>query len=324
MAGAQSFGYPSESAQFPPTEKPLGCQDIGGLAAVCLALPDVADALGSACCNPSLLARLGFADVNLRQLIFSRRFAERRAQDFHDHGYAWAKGCGSLEQLAVGLKVMEVCASDSSNHLYFEYGGGLSILEETKQLIHAAALFQQQHPRLKFHVDAHAGAGAPHGIATKTSRRRALAVVQELADLGVAREHLSSTAWGRRISSVWLEPECSSCARAELYFSLDGQEFPSRPDYYKLHSEGKTEEKDGEAQNAQTTAQEESQTSSRTDFSDSDDEDDQPHVRRQRMLAMLRALGFPFQSTFQGPDGGNVILLTARHDNQEFSDHEDP
>ena len=276
--------------------------------------------------------RLGIADLNLRQLIFSRRFAERRAQDFCDHGLTWAKGCVNLEQLAVGLKVMDVCASDSSNHLYFEYGGGLSLLEETKKLIHAAALFAQQHPRLKFHVDAHAGVGAPRGIATSTARRRALSVVDEMVGLGVAREHVSTTAWGRRISSVWLEPESSTAARAELYFSLDGQEFPSRPDYYKLRTENKEKKESNDGNNAHnevpntqesTQDSQTSQTSSSaTDFSDSEeDEEDRPHVRRQRMLAMLRALGCPFQGTFQGRDG-NVILLARRDDNQESSDQE--
>lgn len=337
MAGVQSSaGYPSKEASLAPdqTEK-FGCRDsTSGLAAVCFALPDVADAMGAACCNPALLARLGIADLNLRQLIFSRRFAERRAQDFCDHGIPWAKGCVNLEQLAVGLKVMDVCASDSSNHLYFEYGGGLSLLEETKKLIHAAALFAQQHPRLKFHVDAHAGAGAPRGIATSTARRRALSVVDELVGLGVAREHVSTTAWGRRISSVWLEPESSTAARAELYFSLDGQEFPTRPDYYKLRTENKADKKESndgndahnDASNTQESTQDSqtSQTSqSATDFSDSEeDEEDRPHVRRQRMLAMLRALGFPFQGTFQGSDGRHVILLARRDDNQESSDQE--
>ena len=329
MASQSFAGYPSPTeASLAESEKECRESTSGGLAAVCFALPDVADALGAACCNPSLLARLGFADMNLRQLIFSRRFAERRAQDFYDHGYTWAKGCINLEQLAVGLKVMEICSSDSSNHLYFEYGGGLSILEETKKLIHAAALFAQQHPRLTFHVDAHAGVGAPRGIATSTSRRRAMSVVQELIELGVLREHVSTTSWGRRISSVWLEPESSTAARAELYFNLDGQEFPNRPDYYKLHGK-KEKEIESNTPNAESAQERQisqtsqtSQTSSPTDFSDSEeDEEDRPHVRRQRMLAMLRALGFPFQSTFHGNDG-NVILLARRDDNQESSDQE--
>lgn len=266
--------------------------------------------------------RLGYADTSLHRLVFSRRFAERRAQDFCDHGLTWAKGCTNLEQLAVGLKVSDVCAFGSLNHLYFEYGGGLSLLEETKKLIHAAALFAQQHPRLKFHVDAHAGAGAPRGIATSTSRRRALSVVQELVELGVSKEHVSTTSWGRRVSSVWLEPESSTAARAELYFSFDGQEFPSRPEYYKrvkknqanVSSEATepTEENQSQAQLLQTP----------TDFSDSEEEEDRPHVRRQRMLAMLRALGFPVQGAFQGTDG-NVILLARRDDLQDPSDQDE-
>lgn len=249
------------------------------------------------------MLRLGYSDTSLKRLIFSRRFAERRTQDFLDNGFAWAKGCSSLEQLQLGLKVSEVCASDSSNHLYFEYGGGLSLLDKTKKLVHAAALFAQQHPRLKFHIDAHAGVGAPRGIATRTSRARALSVVQEMTELGVQKEHVSTTAWGRRISSVWLEPESLTAARAELYFSLDGQEFPERPEYYRMSDE-KTENtlELGETRAAATAERP-------SDFSDSED-DDQPH-RRHRMLAMLRALGFPVQATFQD---GHVVLL--RHDDE--------
>ena len=277
----------------------------------------MADALGASCCNPALLARLGYADTSLKRLIFSRRFAERRSQDFLDSGFAWARGCSSLEQLQLGLKVSEVCASDSSNHLYFEYGGGLSLLEETKKLVHAAALFAQQHPRLRFHIDAHAGVGAPRGIATRTSRRRALSVVQEMAELGVEKEHCSTTAWGRRISSVWLEPESSTAARAELYFSLDGQEFPKRPEYYQPAKE-KSDEKAESNLEGETRAAATAERSS--DFSDSEDDDDQPHRRHNRMLAMLRALGFPVQGAFQD---GHVVLL-RRDDLQVPSDDNEP
>ena len=240
------------------------------------------------------------ADGALHRLIFSRSFAERRAQDFCENGLSWASGCTSLEQLQVGISVSEVCASESQNHLYFEYGGGVNILPATKQLIHAAALFAQKHPRLRLHVDAHAGVGAPRGIATGTSRRRAQCVVQELVELGVRAESVSSTAWGRRVAMVWDEPESSASARAELYFRLDGKEFPDRPDHYQEVPERNRPTSDGQA-----------------DSSDSDVAD--PNIRRHRMLAMLRALGYPVQVVYRNQE--NAPLL-ARQENSS-SDQED-
>ena len=248
-----------------------------------------------------MLPRLGQADSQLERIIFSKRFAERRAQDFCGHDMTWADGCATLEHLALGLKVSEVCASDSMNHLYFQYGGGLNILEETKKLIHAAALFMQYHPRLKLQVDAHAGVGAPHGIATSTSRRRANAVAEELTELGVPKEHITTRAWGRRVSAVWSEPESNAAARAELYFSLDGKEFPERPEYYRVAKD---------------------QAGNKSDFSDSDD--DRPFFHRQdRMLAMLRALGYPVHGAFQGSNG-TVTFLARRGNSEADSDAPEP
>mmetsp|Transcript_30745 Transcript_30745/g.57597 ORF Transcript_30745/g.57597 Transcript_30745/m.57597 type:complete len:324 (+) Transcript_30745:53-1024(+) len=289
------------AAQHPatsPSRAALPGQQESQLSA-CFSLPDVTETLGAACCNPALLARLGMADSTLNRLIFSRSFAERRAQDFCENGMDWAKGCTSLEQLLVGLKVSEVCSSGSVNHLYFEYGGGVSLLAETKQLVHAASIFVQQHSRLRLHVDAHAGVGAPRGIATSTSRRRAQCVVQELVELGVRPEIVSTTAWGRKVASVWNEPEGNSAARAELYFCLDGKEFPPRPEHYEEVPEAKRPNQDATA-----------------DSSDSDD--DHPNVRRHRMLAMLSALGYPVQIIYRNQE--NVPLL-ARQENSS-SDQE--
>ena len=234
------------------------------------------------------------ADASLHRIILSRSFAERRAQDFCENGMTWAAGCTSLEQLQVGIKVSEVCSSDSLNHLYFEYGGGVNLLEETKQLVHAAALFVQKHPRLRLHVDAHAGVGAPRGIATSTSRRRAQCVVQELMVLGVEAEAVSTTSWGRKVASVWTEPEGSAAARAELYFRLDGKEFPTRPEHYQEVPETKRPAPDD----------------ADADAGDSSDSDDHPNVRRHRMLAMLRALGYPVQIVYRNPE--NVPLLARQ------------
>ncbi|CAE7903804.1 Alkbh6 [Symbiodinium sp. KB8] len=258
----------------------------------CFNLPDVTETLGAACCDPPLLARLGMADVTLHRLIFSRSFAERRAQDFCENGMIWASGCTSLEQLQIGLSVSEVCAADSQNHLYFEYGGGVNLLEETKQLVHAAALFAQKHPRLRLHVDAHAGVGAPRGIATSTSRRRAECVQTELVALGVDQERVSTTSWGRRVASVWSEPEGNAAARAELYFRLGEKEFPVRPDHYQDVPEG-----------------------NKGDSPDSDSDGDHPNIRRQRMLAMLRALGYPVQIVYRNPE--NVPLLARQESSSE-------
>ena len=248
--------------------------------------------LASCPCKFPNESRLGMADVTLHRLIFSRSFAERRAQDFCENGMIWASGCTSLEQLQIGLSVSEVCAADSQNHLYFEYGGGVNLLEETKQLVHAAALFAQKHPRLRLHVDAHAGVGAPRGIATSTSRRRAECVQTELVALGVDQERVSTTSWGRRVASVWSEPEGNAAARAELYFRLGEKEFPVRPDHYQDVPEG-----------------------NKGDSPDSDSDGDHPNIRRQRMLAMLRALGYPVQIVYRNPE--NVPLLARQESSSE-------
>lgn len=201
-----------------------------------LELPDTVNALGAACCDPASLACLGLASSHLNGLILapSSGFAARRAAELAARGLLWAKGCPSLEHLAVGLAVASVCGSVTKNHLYFPYGGGTKVRPLTRSLLDGAAALARRHPRLCLHVDAHTGSRAPLGIATRCSGRRAHAVTLELAALGVETDRVSSRSWGRKVSSVWPDAEDHTAARAEIYFRLGGLEVPQRPAYYSL------------------------------------------------------------------------------------------
>jgi len=200
-----------------------------------LELPHIIDDIGCACCDPCLLCRLAFASPSLHKLILPQDFAARLASELCRIGREWAKGCCTLEEIAVGQSVDRLCSrAPSLNHLYFPYGGGLNVLAETRHLLHGAACLAKRHPLLTIQIDAHVGAGAPREIATSVSNARACSISQDLSNLGVRAQQITFTAWGKKISSKWSEPEDDTAARAELFFCLASHEFPVRRSYYDL------------------------------------------------------------------------------------------
>eukprot|EP00928_Gymnodinium_smaydae_P042374 TRINITY_DN28544_c0_g1_i1.p1 TRINITY_DN28544_c0_g1~~TRINITY_DN28544_c0_g1_i1.p1 ORF type:complete len:388 (+),score=74.67 TRINITY_DN28544_c0_g1_i1:47-1210(+) len=215
----------------------------------CFDLLDVIDSVGASCCHPWLLSRLSMASSSLRREISLPSFAKRRAAELAAQGMEWARRCSSLEQLAVGLLVARACSAESLNHLYFPYGGGVDVTPGTRHLLSTTARIGRRHSNVTVHVDAHVGAGAPSGIATHVSERRARSVLEELTTRGLQENKLSYRAWGRLVSTRWSEPEDDRAARAEVYFRMNGVEFPSRPDYYDLVPEAKrpVEGQDGAA-----------------------------------------------------------------------------
>jgi len=202
-----------------------------------LGMHDVLDALGAASCEPSVLARLAAACPRLHAFLASPGFAARRAAELGaaaGGAGSCAAGCMSLEQLAVGMSVAKICSRATKNHVYFPYGGGIQAKPLCLPLLDGTAELLKRHEHLYLHIDAHTGAGAPAGIATSCAHRRAQGVMRELGNRGVDIERLSGTSWGKKVASVWSEPEDDTAARAELYFSFRGREFPSREAYYGL------------------------------------------------------------------------------------------
>ncbi|CAK0840864.1 unnamed protein product [Prorocentrum cordatum] len=199
-----------------------------------LDLPDVVETIGETCCEPQLLARLGVASRQMRECVGGTDFALRRAEEMRRRGAAWAEGCATLELLALGLQVQELCMGPTKNHVYFPYGGGTDPRAVTMPLIDGAAVVGKRFPRVRLHVDAHVGKAAPGFIAKTCSLHRARVVLRALASRGVAEGQLSSTAWGKQVQLCWSEPDDDTAARAEVYFSLGGREFPPRPGYYGL------------------------------------------------------------------------------------------
>jgi hypothetical protein len=201
------------------------------------------------------------------------------ASNLQKAGIDGAEGCQSLEELAVSCSVADLCSSESANHLYFAYGGGTQILEETRPLLDKVVTLCRRHRELKILIDAHVGVGAPSGIATSTSARRCESVTQELVELGVRAGKVTKTAWGKRISSVWDEPEDDTAARAEVFFRIGSKEFPKRRDYYDLVPE-----------NRRPTQQAETGELS-SDDSEDDEGNPQHRIRGREMRHLLQILG---------------------------------
>eukprot|EP00441_Pelagodinium_beii_P032673 CAMPEP_0197627116 /NCGR_PEP_ID=MMETSP1338-20131121/5812_1 /TAXON_ID=43686 ORGANISM="Pelagodinium beii, Strain RCC1491" /NCGR_SAMPLE_ID=MMETSP1338 /ASSEMBLY_ACC=CAM_ASM_000754 /LENGTH=327 /DNA_ID=CAMNT_0043197741 /DNA_START=48 /DNA_END=1032 /DNA_ORIENTATION=+ len=275
-------------------------RDAGSFASPQVLLPDVVDALGAASCDPVLLVRLGMAQKSLHQQIFAETFSIHRSSELKNRGVEWADQCRTLEQLAIGFEVEKLCGSETRNHLYFPYGGGLEVRAITRPLLRGAARVAQRHPTLKLHIDAHTGNGAPSGIATATARRRAEQVIQDLEEIGVEEERCSMTPWGKRVSSLWSEPEDDTAARAELFFRIDSKEFPKRADYYQLVPQEKQPAPDQQIES-------------------SDDEELQAlrqQLLRQRMLAMMRVI------RLNGEAGEATFVPATASSSEESSDSE--
>eukprot|EP00747_Dinoflagellata_sp_TGD_P223242 gnl/TRDRNA2_/TRDRNA2_94850_c0_seq1.p1 gnl/TRDRNA2_/TRDRNA2_94850_c0~~gnl/TRDRNA2_/TRDRNA2_94850_c0_seq1.p1 ORF type:complete len:329 (-),score=27.62 gnl/TRDRNA2_/TRDRNA2_94850_c0_seq1:322-1308(-) len=189
------------------------------------------DILGTGHADPMSLANLGLVDRRMKDVILSTEFALNLARELSRNGAKWADGCRGLEQLAVGIAVSRLCASDSKNHIYFSYGGGTCIPRSADALLDGAAALAQRHRLLNFHADGHMAADGPAGSASRCSCGRAQAVLDRLTETGVAEERLSMRGWGRQVSLIWSEPEETE-PRAELFFIMGNKEFPVREDYY--------------------------------------------------------------------------------------------
>jgi len=197
-----------------------------------LELPETAQGLWTVSYDPCLLAKLSLTQRRLHALISSARFAACVVEELSSQGVPWARSCTDLKEVSLGMAVSRICARDSKNHLYFPYGGGTQVLPATMPLLDDAAQLAQRYPLIHFSINSHVGAAAPAGIATAVSQRRGRAVMQELVERGVAEDRISVTAWGRRVSMMWSEPEIERAARAELFFSLGDVQFPLRAAYY--------------------------------------------------------------------------------------------
>ncbi|CAK0896485.1 unnamed protein product [Prorocentrum cordatum] len=199
-----------------------------------LDLPDVVETIGETSCEPELLARLGMTSRQMWAHVGGLDFALRRAEELRRHGASWAEGCAKLELLALGLQVQRSCSGPTKNHVYFPYGGGTDLMEPTIHLINEAAAVGKRFPRVRLHVDAHTGRAAPGGIARACSVHRARVVKRALRLRGVAERRLSSSAWGKQVAQHWSEPDGETAARAEVFFCMDGCEFPPRSAHYSL------------------------------------------------------------------------------------------
>eukprot|EP00438_Fugacium_kawagutii_P016561 Skav227389 [mRNA] locus=scaffold3215:15057:15791:- [translate_table: standard] len=189
-----------------------------------LTSPEGIHALCGACGDAELLARLQMCN---------RRLCESVAvvQDFLEHA-ASPLGEMNFRQIAFGQEAVRLCSSANSNHIYFGYGGGTSVLKETVPFLRAAAKLLARFGEGKIHIDAHAGVKAPgRFVAKNVSQARAKAILRELVHYGVPANQITFAAWGKEVSSLWKETD-GKVARAEIYFQIAGTEFPERPEYY--------------------------------------------------------------------------------------------
>lgn len=248
-------------------------------------LPDILDAVGLACCDAPVLARLACSSRSLATALLAARFAQRRAEDLVKHGLPWATNCRTLEELAVGFSATTLCSSPTKNQLYFPYGGGLELRPLSRPFLVSVAALARRHTALRIQIDGHTGASAPSGIATKVSAKRARFVARELIDLGISEDRISVAAWGRRVSSLWSEADDERAARAELFFLFEEREFPARASYYDLVPEAKR------------PAVRKPRQVEQLPHSESSDEEMSPRQRARQMIDILRLLGFPLNDS---------------------------
>jgi len=186
-------------------------------------------------CDPEALACLAACSKMLHGNICCTELVRRRAEDWQIVGEQ-SERCHHLEHLAFSLAMRELCDQPNSHHVLFGYGGGKTPLASAVPFLHSAASIAKRFPRAKVHVDAHAGVYAPsHRIADKCSLGRAQSIRQHLLAQGVAAAQISTTAWGKYVSSSWTEQD-DRVARAEVYICLDAINLPDKPDYYDRNS----------------------------------------------------------------------------------------
>lgn len=183
-------------------------------------------------CDPEALACLAACSKMLYGNICCIELVRRRVEDWQITGEQ-SEQCHQLEHLAFSLAMRELCDQPNSHHVLFGYGGGKTPLASAVPFLHSAASIAKRFPRAKVHVDAHAGVYAPsHRVADKCSLGRAQSIRQHLLAQGVAAAQISTTAWGKYVSSSWTEQD-DRVARAEVYICLDAIHLPDKPDYYR-------------------------------------------------------------------------------------------
>merc|ERR1711908_231155 len=119
--------------------------------------------------------------------------------------------------------------------------------------------------------------------------------------LGMRVDQITMTAWGKRISSVWSEPEDDTAARAEVFFSIGSKEFPLRRSYYGLVGQEvkmRVESRPGDS---------------------SDEVEEFPRQRPRPLMSLFQALGL--QSAIRFHPGH--MMLRGRFQDQDVQSQED-